>query len=303
MAEHYIVDLFDHRLEPILKELYATHRERAEKIDWSYHEFLPWDKGRCFKREPWDISQRTLPNGIYTAIETALLTEVNLPWFTTHLAITFKGTLEVLTQFVHTWTSEEDQHSSLLETYLLLTRNADPHELHRLRKKVVETAFELDFIDSALQTMVYTAIQELATMVFYNNVAKVATPHDPDLSRLLRRLSKDESLHFAFYRDAVKAYLSIDHNFIYYIEKVMTNFRMPGHEMPNFEERMNIAALEANYGPVAYFKQVYEYLLETWGVRDLQPSRTEAVEAKVRLLKHYEKMKRVSERLAAKGYM
>jgi acyl-[acyl-carrier-protein] desaturase len=225
---------------------------------------------------------------------------VNLPWFTTHLSVTFKGSLEVLTQFVHTWTSEEDQHSSLLETYLLITRNADPHQLHRLRKTVVEQGFEPDF-DSALETMVYTTIQELATLVFYNNVAKAANEHDPDLSRLLRRLAKDESLHFAFYRDACKAYLAIDHNFIYYIENVMTHFRMPGVQMPDFEKRMNIAASEANYGPVAYFNQVYEYLIDFWSVKSLQPSRTEAVEAKERLLKHYDKMKRVTNRLAERG--
>ena len=79
-----------------------------------------------FRRVPWDESQVTLPAPIITAVETALLTEVNLPWFTSHLDQTFKGSLTVIKDFVHTWTSEEDQHSNLLETYLLLTRNVDP---------------------------------------------------------------------------------------------------------------------------------------------------------------------------------
>jgi len=301
MAEHYKLDLFHHRLEPVLQELYENHRQRAAKIDWSYHEYIPWEKGRCFRKEPWDLSQRTLPDGIYTAVETALLTEVNLPWFTTYLSVTFKGSLEVLTRFVHTWTAEEDQHSNLLETYLIITRNADPHELHRLRKTVVEQGFEPD-IEGPLETMVYTSIQELATMVFYNNVAKAVTPHDPDLARLLRRLAKDETLHYAFYRDACKAYLGLDHNFIYYIEKVMTHFQMPGVDMPDFDKRMNVAATEANYGPVAYFNQVYDHLIEFWGVKDLQPSRTDAEEAKQRLLAHHVKLKRITERLAAKGF-
>ncbi|WP_139488808.1 acyl-ACP desaturase [Brevibacillus dissolubilis] len=300
MAEHYLIDEFHPRLEPVLRELYDNHKERAAKIDWSYHDFIPWEKGRSFKTEPWDISQRTLSDGLYTAVETALLTEVNLPWFTTHLAVTFKKSISVLTEFVHTWTAEEDQHSSLLETYLIITRNANPTELKQIRKFVVEQGYEPD-LENALETMVYTAIQELATMVFYNNVAKIATDHDPDLAALLRRLSKDESLHFAFYRDACREYLGVDHNFIYYIEKVMTNFRMPGVQMPNFDERMSTASKEANYGPVAYFRQVYEYLINYWGVKDLQPSRPEAQEAKIRLLTHYDKMKRITERLAAKG--
>ncbi|PFR99494.1 acyl-ACP desaturase, partial [Bacillus cereus] len=62
----------DFRLEPHLKELYEQHKIRAQKIDWGYHEFLPWDKGMDFKRVPWDESQVTLPSGVITAIETAL---------------------------------------------------------------------------------------------------------------------------------------------------------------------------------------------------------------------------------------
>jgi acyl-[acyl-carrier-protein] desaturase len=298
--QNYKLNIFDPKLEPYLADLYKQHRERAAGIDWSYHEFIPWELGRCFKKEPWSIDQRKLPQAIYTAVETSLLTEVNLPFFYHHLAVTFKGSLQVLQDFVHTWVAEEDQHSSLLETYLIITRNADPHELHRLRKGVVEGGFEPDF-DTAMETMVYTTVQELATMVFYNNVAKAATPYDSQLSKLLRRIAKDETLHFAFYRDAVKGYLGIDHNFVYYIHRAMTSFAMPGKEMPNFKDRMDTIAKEANYGPVAYFNQVFDYLIKYWAIDKLQPSREEAETAKQDLLEYYTKLKRISDRLAAKG--
>jgi acyl-[acyl-carrier-protein] desaturase len=298
--QNYKLNIFDPKLEPYLADLYKQHRERAAGIDWSYHEFIPWELGRCFKKEPWSIDQRKLPQAIYTAVETSLLTEVNLPFFYHHLAVTFKGSLQVLQDFVHTWVAEEDQHSSLLETYLIITRNADPHELHRLRKGVVEGGFEPDF-DTAMETMVYTTVQELATMVFYNNVAKAATPYDSHLSKLLRRIAKDETLHFAFYRDAVKGYLGIDHNFVYYIHRAMTSFAMPGKEMPNFKDRMDTIAKEANYGPVAYFNQVFDYLIKYWAIDKLQPSREEAESAKQDLLEYYTKLKRISDRLAAKG--
>lgn len=289
----------DPRLEGRLIELYNNHRERAKNIDWSYHEFIPWDKARCFKKEPWEESQRTLPSAIYTAIETALLTEVNLPWFTTHLNITFKGALSVIKEFVHTWTAEEDQHSSLLETYLIVTRNANPSELRRLRKQVVEQGFESEFIEPA-QVMAYTAMQELATMVYYNNVAKVAQPYDKDLATLLRRLAKDESLHYAFYRDAVKAHLELEPNYIYHISHVMLNFGMPGRDMPGFEERMKVIGQEANYGPEQYFIQVLEVLVDFWGIRDLKPTHPEAEEARLALIKHHDRMKRIIERAQAR---
>ncbi|RXT05876.1 acyl-ACP desaturase [Ammoniphilus sp. CFH 90114] len=289
----------DARLEGRLMELYKVHRERAEKIDWSYHDFIPWDKARCFKKEPWEESQRTLPTAIYTAIETALLTEVNLPWFTTHLNVTFKGALEPLVDFIHTWVSEEDQHSSLLETYLIITRNANPHELRKLRKHVVEQGFECEFPEP-VQVMAYTAIQELATMVYYNNVAKVAQNYDRDLATLLRRLAKDESLHYAFYRDAVKAHLELDPNYVYHVSHVLLNFGMPGRNMPDFEDRMKVIGHEANYGPEQYFLQVVDVLVEFWGIRELTPSHSEAEEAKNNMLKHHDRLKKISERAARK---
>jgi acyl-[acyl-carrier-protein] desaturase len=289
----------DSRLEGRLNELYESHRERATKIDWSYHEFIPWDKARCFKKEPWDASQRTLPQPVYTAIETALLTEVNLPWFTTHLSNTFKGTLGVLWDFVHTWTAEEDQHSALLETYLIVTRNANPLELKNLRKNVVEQGFESEFTVPA-QVMAYTAMQELATMVYYNNVAKVAQPYDRDLATLLRRLAKDESLHYAFYRDVVKAHLDLDPNYIEPIAHVMLNFKMPGRDMPDFEERMKTIGQNANYGPEQYFMQVVDVLMEFWAVEELRPTSEEAEKARQDLLKHYNRLKKIVERSNAR---
>lgn len=148
----------DFRLEPKVRELYEEHKMRAEKIDWGYHEFLPWDKAQDFRRVPWDESQVTLPGSVITAVETALLTEVNLPWFTSYLDQTFKGSLTVIKEFVHTWTAEEDQHSNLLETYLLITRNVNPDRLHQLHKQTLENGWNPDF-HTPFETMVYTSMQ------------------------------------------------------------------------------------------------------------------------------------------------
>ncbi|WP_232696646.1 acyl-ACP desaturase [Brevibacillus daliensis] len=287
----------DFRLESRIKELYELHKERASRIDWGYHDFLPWEKGRNFQKEPWDQSQVTLPSGVVTAIETALLTEVNLPWFTTYLSQTFRGSLSVITDFIHTWTAEEDQHSNLLETYLLLTRNADPARLHMLRKSVVETGFEPDF-HTPIEAMAYTTLQELATMVFYNNVAKVAGAHDPELATLLRRLAKDETLHYAFYRDVIRVHLELEPNYCYHLAHVIMNFKMPGAVMPDFEDRMSIIAKEANYGPLQYFDQVLDVVVDYWGLKDLRPIAPLAEKARIDILEYHARLQKVSQRFA-----
>lgn len=286
----------DIRLEPKLRDLYKLHNERAQNIDWGYHDFLPWEKGKNFRDHPWDESQVTLPAPIITAVETALLTEANLPWFTTYLSATFKDSLAVITDFIHTWTAEEDQHSSLLETYLLLTRNVDPNRLHELRKMVVEGGFVPDF-HTPVEAMTYTTLQELATMVFYNNVAKVAGPHDKELATLLRRLAKDETLHYAFYRDVIKIHLELEPNYCYHLANVVINFKMPGCVMPDFDERMNVIAKEANYGPLQYFDQVLDVVMDYWEIENLRPTSPEAEESRIKLLKYHDRLKRVRDRL------
>lgn len=284
-------------LEGRLRELYDNHKTRAANIDWSYHEFLPWDQGRDFHRVPWEPGQGNLPEGVLTAVETALLTEVNLPWFTTYLSSAFKGSLSVMTDFIHTWTAEEDQHSNLLETYLLLTRNGDPHRLHRLRKGVVEQGWTSE-ISEPIGVMAYTSIQELSTLVFYNNVAKAASPFDPQLAKLLRRLAKDESLHYAFYRDCVKVHLELDANYIFHIAPVIRQFTMPGADMPDFDERMKVIGRTANYGPQHFYDQVIRVLIDYWGIEQLRPSYAAAEEARIVVLKYRDKLKRIADRTA-----
>jgi acyl-[acyl-carrier-protein] desaturase len=292
-----LLPTLDPRLEQRLIELYREHLERAANIDWSYHEFVPWELGRSYQEHPWELSQRKLPPAIYTAIETALLTEVNLPWFSTYLSVTFTGSLNVMREFVHTWVAEEDQHSNLLENYLLLSRNSDPHELHRLRKTVVQQGFETDFT-TPIEAIAYASLQELATLVFYQNVAKAATPYDPTLAALLRRLAKDEALHYAFYRDAVKAHLEIEPNYVYYIANVLMNFFMPGYNMPDYEQRMKTIAREANYGPSHFYRQVTKVLAEYWGIEDLRPTSPEAELARQNFLNHTNRLERIAQRYA-----
>ena len=283
----------DQRLEGKLKELYDRHLERTAKIDWSYHSFIPWERGRNFNTDPWSPEQVTISPELYVAVETALLTEVNLPWFTTGLVEIFRGSLEVIQDFIRTWTSEEDQHSDVLQTYLLVTRNADPVRLSKLRKTVVRNAWTPGTA-SPFVGMVYTAVQELSTQAYYVNVARKADTEDPMLATILRRIAKDETLHYTFYRDAVKAHLELNPNLIEDVAEVLVNFAMPGYLMPDFKARIDVIAQHANYGVAEFYRQVVSVLMDLWDVRRLQPTTPEAITSLTRLNKHVDWMARLA---------
>lgn len=277
----------DQRLEGQIQKLYQAHLERAARIDWSYHQFLPQDLLNGTATEP----PPQLSPRVYCAIETALMTEVNLPWFTTELHRGFVGSLEVMLDFVHTWTAEEDQHSTLLETYLLLTRNGNPGERASLRKEVIRQGW-YSKLSTAFEAVVYTTIQELATMTFYQNVAHVVEVDDPQLARLLRRLAQDETLHYTFYREVVKAHLQIEPNYVWPLTDVMLNFEMPGAGMPNYKERIAAMASDAAYGPEHHYRQVIDVLMRHWDIARLSPTYPEARAAQQKLVDQHDRLAR-----------
>ncbi|HUS17017.1 MAG TPA: acyl-ACP desaturase, partial [Chloroflexia bacterium] len=214
-------------------------------------------------------------------------------WFTTGLVEIFRGSLEVIQDFIRTWTSEEDQHSDVLQTYLLVTRNADPGRLIRLRKTVVRNAWTPGTA-SPFVGMVYTAVQELSTQAYYVNVARKADEEDPMLATILRRIAKDETLHYTFYRDAVKAHLELNPNLVEHVAEVFTNFAMPGYLMPDFKARTEIIAERANYGVGEFYRHVIAVLMDLWDVRRLQPTAPDAIKALDKLNKHVDWMARLA---------
>ncbi len=103
-------------------------------------------------------------------------------------------------------------------------------------------------------------------------------------------------MHYAFYRDVVKIHLELEPNYCYYLGNVIMNFQMPGAVMPNFDKRMTIISKEANYGPLQYFDQVLDVLVEFWNLENLRPIAPEAEKARVDILKYHHRLKRVRDR-------
>ena len=275
-------------LEPQIAQLVARHKEASARVDWSYHDFLPLEAYHADPRRHPPLSEVA-----YTAVEVALLTEVNLPWYTVALHEGFqKGSFE---EFVRVWTSEEDQHSTLLETYLLLTDNGDHRERNRLRKRVLASGWEHNLLGT-FDAVVYTAVQEMATRVFYIHAARVCEPDDPGMAQALRRIAKDETLHYAFYRDVVKAHLEIEPNYILPLTRVMFEFQMPGYVMPDFQQRSEYLAAHHVFGPEHFYRDVIDIVLSYWEIDRLEPQDAEARRALRRLRTYRKALKRLADR-------
>ena len=280
-------------LEPQIAQLLARHTSASAHIDWSYREFLPLEAFHASRK------QRPLSKVAYTAVETALLTEVNLPWYTVALHESLKDAPEPLQEFARIWTSEEDQHSLLLETYLLLTDSGDHAERGKIRRAVVASGWTHK-LGNPFDAMVYTTVQELATQAFYMCTANVCEQDDPLLARALRRIAKDETRHYAFYRDIVKAHLDIESDYILPLTEVITEFRMPGHVIPAFDERSAFLASEHVFGPEHFYQDVIEVVCSFWDIDNLAPTEPDAQAALTRLNRYRAVLRRLARHRSAK---
>ena len=248
-----------------VRALMERHFERRD--DWYFHEFVPWEEGRSFVKEPWDPSQATLSEDARTSLVLNLLTEDNLPYY--HSAIESRvPDGSALKEWNHRWTAEEGQHAIAMRSYLLTSRNCDPRLLEDDRMATMSADFELD-LRNPIELFAYTSLQELATRVSHRNAGKITD--DEVAYELMKRIATDENHHFMFYRDVVRAMMEhAPGEAIKAIFKVLSDFKMPGFVIPGFLRRSVSMARAGVYNLRIHHDRVVAPLLRDWGIDKLE---------------------------------
>jgi len=268
-----------HAVEPTVARLTAQHRERRE--GWYAHDFVPWEQGRSFSKEPWDESQASLSPEVRTALVLNLLTEDNLPSYHAEIA----GQLPQggsYGEWTNLWTAEEGQHSIALRSYLLTSRNCDPKALEDDRMATVQAGHLSGYEDPAA-LFVYTSAQELATRVSHRNAGRIAD--DETAYALMARIATDENHHFMFYRGVASAMLEESpETMLEPIFRVFDNFKMPGTVIPGFVRRAVDMAKAGVYNLRIHHDRVVEPLLREWQIEHLTGLSAKARELQERIM-------------------
>jgi acyl-[acyl-carrier-protein] desaturase len=280
-------------LEPYFADLLDRHKDAVGRTEWSYDALVPIEALR--------VSAPLSPIA-YLAVETALLTEVNLPWYTASLSSGLATCPAPIQEFVRLWTSEEDQHATLLESYLLLTRSGDPAARARRRKAMIAGGWR-HALGGPFQGMVYTAMQEAATRTFYLCAARACADESLGLAAALRRIAKDETLHMAFYRDVVKAHLDLDPEHVAPLAAVMLSFEMPWSDavLRDFEDRRTVLSAHGVFRLADFFEEVVQPLWSYWDLDRRAPEGEAARRARTQLRRYraaLRKLARAPERIA-----
>lgn len=282
-------------LEPAVVRGLDRHIAAAAK--WFPHEFVPYESGRNFDKEPWQPSDSNLSDVAQIALEVNLLTEDNLPYY--HLSIWDAfGSHESWAEWVRRWTAEEGRHAIVLRDYLVVTRGVDPERLERGRMNMVLRGWYPDFARlGPLDGVAFTSIQELATRISHRNTGLVTD--DEGAIRVTARVATDENLHYVFYRDMTQAALAVDpSSTMLAIRRQVVNFQMPGAGMPGFSDKARAMARAGIYNLRIHHDQVLVPILHThWRIADVEGLSDEAKRARDDVLAHLERIDRIASKL------
>ena len=283
---------------PDVERLYNRHLE-APRL-WYPHEQIDWGKGQSFTERPWDPSDYPIADGVRSSIYVNLLTEDNLPYYTsTLLAHAPKG--HPIRDWNHQWTMEENRHSMVMRDWVHITRCIDPTLLEDGRRVQMGTG-EVPQPESFADLICYVAFQERATQIAHRNTG-AHLPKDDKMGRnVLALVAGDETKHYLVYRDLALAAFAIDpSSMMIAAAKQVTNFAMPGTGIPSFTRHAVRIAREGIYGLTQFLKDVLTPVLELWDVSHLMDLSEEAEKARLELDNVVGKIAETVERMTQKA--
>jgi acyl-[acyl-carrier-protein] desaturase len=290
------VDLL-HELAPEAERLLERHL--AASKEWFPHELVPWDE--VIKRDPrdvWDPDYRRMPDAVRRALVVNLLTEDNLPYYTTEITRLF-GIDHAWGAWNRRWTAEEGRHAIVIRDYLTVTGSCDPVALERGRMQHAEYGFHQP-ITGAADGFVYVALQELATRISHRNTGKLMD--DKAGYDVMARVAADENMHYLFYKDVAASALALDpSSMVLAMERQVRCFQMPGAGIDDFSNHAKAIADAGIYDLGIHHDHILvPVILRAWQLEAVEGLSPEAEEARERLVKRLGRIDKVAKSQAAR---
>ena len=290
------IDLL-HELAPEAERLLERHI--ASSKEWFPHELVPWDE--VIKHDPrdeWDPEYRPMPDPVRRALFVNLLTEDNLPYYTTDITRLF-GVDHAWGAWNRRWTAEEGRHSIVIRDFLTVTGALDAKVMERGRMQHAEYGFHQP-IGGAADGFVYVALQELATRISHWNTGKLM--EDKAGNDVMKRVAADENMHYLFYKDVATAALALDPSaMVLAMERQVRCFQMPGAGIDDFSNHAKAIAQAGIYDLGIHHDHILvPVILRAWQLEAVEGLSAEAEEARERLVKRLGRIDKVAKSQAAR---
>lgn len=207
-----------------LHHLIADYIDRWETRSWGASD-IAWSQLQADRLTP---AQRS-------AVRFVTLIEDHIPGYLNDLLAHFPVDASVSPeQFRHNraafrffvrWAQDEDRHADMFGRYQLAAGIQGEDSLHAELTREGRKPWRFPK-DLPVQIFTYTVVQEKATQLYYQMLARVVD--EPVLKSLLHLVQKDEARHFALYTDILAAYIEeLGADTLSAMQEVLQSFKMP----------------------------------------------------------------------------
>lgn len=288
---------------------------------WQPQDYLPDPESPDFLDAVHDLRERTkcLPDEYFVVLIGDMITEEALPTYMAMLN-TLDGVRDETGaaptpwgQWTRQWVAEENRHGDLMNKYCYLSGRVDMRAVEVTIQNLIGSGMDPKTENNPYLGFVYTSFQERATKISHGNTARHALEFgDEVLSKVCGAIASDESRHEIAYTRIVDELFQRDPDgaMLAFADMMRKQIVMPAHLMDDMKhgERNAGRNLFADFSEVAESLGVYdandycdimEHLVVRWEVGNKKVS-GEAAEAQEYLCKLPERIRKLSERAAAR---
>ncbi|MEM8708173.1 MAG: acyl-ACP desaturase, partial [Actinomycetota bacterium] len=261
------------------------------------HAFIPWSAAEDFPEDyEWSPEEAKIPAAVRSALFVNVLTEDNLPYYFRDIERMF-GRDGAWGEWVRRWTAEEGRHGMVINGYLMATRAIDPVELERGRMAQVQSG-QVPEPPTLAEGLAYVSLQELATRISHFNTGQLLD--DRAGQKVMKRVARDENLHYLFYRDAMSAVFEVDPSAaVIAVWNQVRDFEMPGTGIPGFAEHSKAIADAGIYDFAIHHDRILQpVVMRDWNIEAIEGLNPEAEEARVALVKQIGRIGKLGHRMA-----
>lgn len=291
-------------------------RSVDDERNWQPSDLLPDPATEEGREAMGSLRERAaaLPDELLLVTAGNLITEEALPSYQTafnrHAAVADDSGVDqsAWARWSRSWTAEENRHGDAMSLWARFCGRFDIRAIEQTIQHLISRGFDPRTDNDAYQVLVYTSIQEHATLVSHHGVARIAgEAGDTWLQRICERVGTDEARHARFYKSAVRMLMRTDPDGALKALAAMLRKKigMPAERMTDgdnprlFDDFAELAARLGIYSPSRYV-DIIELCNRFWEVDRLQPETPEGREAQDQVVSLPDRYRRIVERRRAR---
>lgn len=298
-------------LEKSMDELLTKYIKPIEKI-WQPADMLPNAQDANFFEEIREL-QGTAEEMDYDLLAVLIgdtVTEEALPTYEAWL-MDIEGVDQDSkvgwSQWMRSWTSEENRHGDLLNKYLYLSGRVNMREMEISTQHLINDGFDIQTSKDPYKSFIYTSFQELATNISHRRVATLAKQAGNNLlAKICGLIASDEARHARAYQNFIQRIFEIDPSevMIAFEDMMRKKIVMPAHFMRESGEK--IGELFTHFSDAAQRTMVYttqdyvdilKSLINEWNIENITGINEKAEQARDYLVALPDRLQRLSERI------